>query len=97
MSDDQTGSMKDFGASFKGFMDQMAAHAPAEEGVFLKLVREHFGADPSSYPVIAEHFEASEHPNLQSAVDAYLSEHRYASELVGITAEQPYAYAGVQG
>src|SRR5919197_845761 len=95
MSEDRIKSFEDFGASFKGFMDQMAAHAPAEDPMFLKLVREHFGADPSPYSVIAEHFEASEHPNLQSALDAYLEEHRYPSEVVGITADQPYAYAGV--
>jgi ATPase family associated with various cellular activities (AAA) len=89
------GSLADFGASFKGFMDQMAAQAPAEEPVFLALVRQHFGAEPAAFPVIAENFEGAEHANLQKAIDAYLVERGGKSELVGITADQPYAYAGI--
>jgi hypothetical protein len=82
--------MEDFGASFKGFMDQMAAQAPAEEPAFLKLIRGHFGAEPAAFPVIAQQFEASEHPNVQKALDAYLAERNCATELVGITSDQPY-------
>src|SRR5438105_6332267 len=95
MADERAKSLEDFGASFKGFMDQMAAQAPAEEPAFRKLVRGHFGAEPAAYPIIAEQFEASEHANVQKALDAYLGEHHCAVELIGITAEQPYAYAGV--
>ncbi|HJY77640.1 MAG TPA: AAA family ATPase [Burkholderiales bacterium] len=89
------GSLADFGASFKGFMDQMAAQAPAAEPVFLTLVRKHFGAEPATFPVIAQDFEAAEHANLQKAIDGYLAERGGASELIGITADQPYALAGI--
>jgi hypothetical protein len=34
-------SPKDFGASFKGFLDQMSAAAPADEPVFRQRLREH--------------------------------------------------------
>lgn len=88
-------ALEDFGASFKGFMDQMAAQAPAEDPVFLQLIRKHFGAEPAAYPVISEQFEAAEHVNLQRALDAYLAERKCKSELVGVSAEQPYAYSGV--
>jgi hypothetical protein len=83
-------SLEDFGASFKGFMDQMAAQAPAEDPVFLQLIRGHFGADPASFPVIAEQFEASEHPNVQKALDTYLAERNCSIELTGVTSDQPY-------
>lgn len=43
MADERAKSLEDFSASFKGFMDQMAAQAPAEEPAFLKLLRAHFG------------------------------------------------------
>jgi hypothetical protein len=34
MSDESPLSIKDFGASFKGFLEQVTAHAPAEEPFF---------------------------------------------------------------
>ena len=83
-------SMEEFGASFKGFMDQMAAQAPAEDPAFLKLIRGHFGAEPASFPVITQQFEASEHPNVQKALDTYLAERNCTTQLVGITSDQPY-------
>jgi hypothetical protein len=83
-------SIEDFGASFKGFMDQMAAQAPAEEPAFLQLIRGHFSADPAPFPVIAESFESSEHANAQKALDTYLQKSNRASELVGMTSDQPY-------
>jgi hypothetical protein len=83
-------SFEDFGASFKGFMDQMAAQAPAEEPAFLQLIRGHFGADPAAFPVITEQFEASDHPNVQTALDTYLAENHCQAELVGVSSDQPY-------
>lgn len=83
-------SLEDFGASFKGFMDQMAAQAPAEEPAFLQMIRGHFGAEPTPFPVIAEQFDAAEHANVQKALDAYLADKNRTGELVGLTSDQPY-------
>lgn len=83
-------SLEEFGASFKGFMDQMAAQAPAEDPAFLKLIRAHFGTEPASFPVITEQFEASEHANAQKALDTYLADRNCSNELVGMTSDQPY-------
>jgi hypothetical protein len=92
MADDQSKSIENFGASFKGFLDQMAAQAPAEEPVFLRLLREHFSAEPASFPVVGEKFEASEHPNLQKAIDTYLAERGRSGRLIGVTGDQAFAY-----
>lgn len=95
MADDQSKSLESFGASFKGFMDQMAAQAPAEDPVFLRLLREHFSAEPAAFPVVAEKFDASEHPNLQRAIESYLAAPGRSSRLVGVTGDQAFAYGMV--
>ncbi len=92
MADDQSKSIENFGASFKGFMDHMAAQAPAEDPVFLRVLREHFSAEPSAFPVVGEKFEGSDHPNLQRAIDSYLSSNGRSGRLLGITGDQAFAY-----
>ena len=49
-------SPKDFGASFKTFMEQMSRESPADEPFFRRRLREHFGADPSKFSIVAEKF-----------------------------------------
>jgi hypothetical protein len=95
MADDRSKSLDEFGASFKGFLDQMATQAPAEESAFLRLLREHLGADPSAYPIVSERFTSADHPNVQGAIEAYLSERRCRSELIGVTGDQSFAYSTV--
>ena len=49
MSEDQPISLKDFGASFMGFLQQAAAQAPVEEPIFVRLLNSfRCGADNSS-------------------------------------------------
>ena len=50
MSEDQPISLKDFGASFMGFLQQAAAQAPVEEPIFCSSAANSFrcGADNSS-------------------------------------------------
>jgi len=73
----------------------MASQAPAEDPVFLKRLRRHFDGDPSAYPIVREEFGASDRPNVQKALDAYFSDRNCSPELLGITADQPYAYSGL--
>jgi cell division protease FtsH len=94
MTDKEQPSLGEFGASFKGFLDQMAAQAPAEEPVFLTRVRAHFSAEPFAFPIVAEEFEPSDHPNVQRALDGYLAEHSCSAELLGITGDHMFAYGG---
>src|SRR5215471_2767068 len=60
----------EFGASFKGFLDQMNAAAPAEEPVFRRRLREHFDCEPTELAVLGEKFPAYDHANVQQALDA---------------------------
>ena len=94
MVDKEGQSLGEFGASFKGFLDQMAAQAPAEEPVFLKRLRTHFSAEPTTFPIVGEEFEPSDHPNVQRALESYIQERDCSTELVGITGDQMFAYGG---
>jgi len=90
MSEDQPISLKDFGASFMGFLQQAAAQAPVEEPIFVRLLRTHFGAELTTLPVVAEAFELSDHPNLHLAIEAYLAQEGRSAELLGIIGGFPY-------
>ena len=95
MGEEEAKSIGEFGASFKGFLDQMAAQAPAEEPVFLSRLRSHFSATPTAFPIVGEQFEASDHANVQKALESYISERSCSAELVGITGDQTFAYTGI--
>lgn len=81
---------QDFGASFKGFMDTMAAQTPAPEPVFVQMLEKHFETDPTILPVVTESFSAADHPNLQVALDDYTSANGRSAQLIGIAGEYPY-------
>ena len=85
MADDKKLDVKDFGASFKGFMEQMAQQAPAEEPELLQRARQHFGTDPAALPVVTEQFARHEHPNLHLAIESYLAVDGRSAELLGVT------------
>ncbi|MBA3298950.1 MAG: ATP-binding protein [Thermoleophilaceae bacterium] len=80
---------EDFAGAFKQFLDQANAVAPSKEAPFTKRLRSHFGADPSTLPIIGQDFDITRHPDLQMAIDTFL-EHGDGRpvEVVGITAPQ---------
>lgn len=80
-------SPKDFGASFKGFMEQMALQAPAEAPFFLERLREHFGTDPSKLTILTEKFSDANHPNVHLAIEAFTTAPGRTFELLGISSE----------
>jgi hypothetical protein len=87
-------SPKDFGASFKGFMEQMARQSPAEEPFFRQRLHEHFGADPAKFAIVSEKISDANHANLQLALDAFVSDRGRTFELLGISSEAA-AYMGI--
>jgi hypothetical protein len=87
-------SPKDFGASFKGFMEQMARQAPAEEPFFRRRLHEHFGRDPSKFTIVADKFSEADHPNLHLATEAFVTAQGRTHELLGISSEAP-AFMGI--
>jgi hypothetical protein len=76
----------EFGATFKRFMDQMAAQAPAEQPFFFTKISGHLNANPRSLPAVAETFPAFEHPNLQLALDHLRDQAGYSYEMMGVAA-----------
>src|SRR5262245_27928694 len=86
MADDEKFDVREFGASFQGFMAQMAQQAPAEEPELLRRAREHFGTDPAVLPVITEQFARHEHPDLHVAIETYLAVVGRSAEVLGVSA-----------
>jgi cell division protease FtsH len=86
-------SPKDFGASFKGFLDQMSAAAPAEEPIFRRRLREHFEREPNELPTLTEKFPTYDHANLHTAVESELSGTDCSVETFGVINPQPYMSA----
>jgi hypothetical protein len=80
----------DFGASFKGFLDQMSAAAPAEEPIFRKRLQEHFAQPPDQLATLAEKFALHEHANLQLALDTELARHTGPRQTFGVISPHPY-------
>lgn len=80
-------SPKDFGASFKGFMEQMVRQAPAEEPFFKRRLRDHFGMDPAKFAIVAEKISDANHPNLHLAIEAFVTAPGRTFELLGVSSE----------
>ena len=61
----------DFAESFRRLLDWVEHAADRRQTVFSEMLAEHFGAEPTQYPVTAESLSPVELPNLQLALDAY--------------------------
>src|SRR5437867_88015 len=60
----------EFARDFKRLIDAMNAGTFAEQTPLMKRLKAHLGGNPSTMPIVAEEFEAYEHPNVQVALDA---------------------------
>ncbi|HEV8637770.1 MAG TPA: AAA family ATPase [Chloroflexota bacterium] len=76
-----------FGSAFKAFMDAVVAAAAPPSSPLLERIQAHLGADPAQLPVVAEEFDAFDHPNVQVALDDYLKNNDRRAELLGVAAE----------
>lgn len=83
-------SAKEFGESFRSFLEQMNAQAPVEEPLLLRRLRDHFEGELSKYPVVAEEFKVSDHPNLHLAIERSLSGGSRSAERMGVITDTPY-------
>lgn len=76
---------EEFGASFKGFLDQMRAQkTPDDAPFFVRTLSEHFGAEPSGLPIVSESFRPHEHPNVHLAVEAYAAGDGRRADVLGV-------------
>jgi hypothetical protein len=87
--DEQPLSAREFGAAFKGFLEQAVTEAPEEGSTFRRRIRDHLGVDPTSLAVVTQEFESTDHPNVQLALDAYLEPEPRTAELLGFAS--PFA------
>ncbi len=76
-----------FAEIFKQFIDRVVNEATTVTSPLLDRIQEHLGGEPMQLPVIAEEFDAYEHPNVQVALNAYVEGEGRRAELVGVTAE----------
>jgi ATPase family associated with various cellular activities (AAA) len=77
----------------RAFIDLGAwAHAslPSEESPIRRRIREHFGADPSEFPVVSAPLQGFERVNFQVALDALLAEDEWSGELIGLSTMRGY-------
>jgi cell division protease FtsH len=81
--DEQPLSASEFGAAFKGFLEQAVTEGPREEPPFVARIRGHLDADPSALSVVSQQFESTDHANVQVALDALLERDPEAAEILG--------------
>jgi hypothetical protein len=80
---DKDFSPAEFGSAYQRFMEWVHLQGRQEESSFAAILREHFGADPSTFPITTETIASYERPNLQLALDAYLAEPGRSHEVIG--------------
>ena len=78
-------SPAEFGATFKRFMDAMVAEAEPPANPLRERLTSHLGSDPSRLSVTVEEYDTWEHPNVQVAIDDYLSRDGRHAELTGVS------------
>jgi cell division protease FtsH len=67
----------------------------ADEPSLLRRLREHFGRDPATLPVVEQHFDFYERPNLHLAIEEILRPPDYSADLRGIVALEEYRTASL--
>ncbi|MCB9679829.1 MAG: 26S protease regulatory subunit [Alphaproteobacteria bacterium] len=92
MSDDDEG-VKAFGASFQGFLRNMANQSPTEEPPVVRWVREHLGVDPAELVVVSATFPPHDVPNLQRALDGWADEPGRSLEVRGLRQGQAHFHS----
>lgn len=75
-----------FARSFEAFLERFREALPPRSLTLRRLATDHLGVDPSGLPSFTERLDASEHANLQLALDALLSSQDGWS-LLGLPAE----------
>jgi hypothetical protein len=88
MSDELELSPSAFRRAFRAFLEESVKDQEAEDPPFVTRLADHLGADPRGLQILAEQISVVEHPNVQAAVDAWLSGDGRSAELIGISAEQ---------
>ena len=97
MSDRGDISPQDFARAFRSVVEWAAIHGREERSPFKTMLSEHFGSDPSMFPVIGESIAPYDLPNVQVALDAYLGRDGVEHRLVGFGGPVGYAEMSLSG
>ena len=54
----------EFAREFKRLIDTLNAGGLSEQTALMKRLGAHLGGDPTTMPIVAEEYEAYEHPNV---------------------------------
>ncbi len=90
-------SAQEFGAAFRRFMEWATEGWAEGRSPFAGMLEEHFGEDPSSFPLSGEQIELYDLPNLQLALDAYLEERDVEHRLVGFAGPVGFSEMSLAG
>ena len=77
-----------FGNAFRAFMEAVLHEAKPPGTLLRDRLRAHLDVDPTRLAVTAEEFDPFEHPNVQVALDEYLTDAGRRAELIGVSAPQ---------
>src|ERR1700735_4887317 len=78
------GGNEDFSQLFVEFLSTVIADAPAVESPVVTILRKHFDTDPTGLSVVSRGFPVYERPNIQLALDLWLSQRRRQHSLTGL-------------
>jgi hypothetical protein len=90
-------SPEEFGTAFQRFMEWASGEADPERSPFASMLAEHFGADPTMFPVTGESISPYDLPNVQLALDAYLERPDVEHRLIGFGGHLGYAEMSLSG
>jgi hypothetical protein len=76
-----------FGTVFRAFMEAVTNAATPPASPLADRIQAHLGVEPAHLPVLAEEYDNFERPNLQVALDEYMSRPGRQADLVGVGAE----------
>jgi ATPase family associated with various cellular activities (AAA) len=87
---------EEFGASFKGFLDQMRSQKkPDEAPFFVRKLQEHFDTSPASLPVVSQAFPRYDQANLHLAMEAYPKGEGRSADVLGVVGLHRYMNHGL--
>jgi len=80
-------------AAIKALNEWAQREAPAAESEPRRMLREHFGTDPKTLPVVTRPLQLWDRPNVQVAIDAFLGER--TATVVGVTGSSGFTVVGL--
>lgn len=97
MSGSEEISPREFARTLTRIVEWAAIESREERSPFKSMLADHFGTDPSTFPVTGESIAAYDVPNLQLALDAYLDRDGIDHRLVGFAGPVGYAEMSLSG